>query len=97
MAPNEESQVQIDNLLCEDIEKKEVKADCDVAFDPLYKNPFTLMPREKLYIKEPWIKQCEENEVSKELELPREKIFLPFSTPFACDIDRKNAISYLMI
>ena len=46
VAPNEDSQVQIDNLLCEDIEKMEVKANCDIAFDPLYKNPFTLMPRE---------------------------------------------------
>ena len=87
VAPNEESQVQVDNLLCEDIEKKEVKVTCDIAYDPPYKNPFVLMPREKLYIKEPWIKQCGENEVSNELELPREKISLSFYTPFACDLN----------
>ena len=31
VALNEESQVQIDHLLCEDIEKKEVKVNCDIA------------------------------------------------------------------
>ena len=45
------------------------------------------MPREELYISEPWIKQCEENEVSKEFELPREKTLLSFYTPFACDLN----------
>ena len=64
--------------MCEDIEKKEVKVTCDIVCDPPYKNPFVLMPREKLYIKEPWSKQCDENEVSKELEFPREKISLSF-------------------
>ena len=28
--------------------------------------------------------------MSKKLELPRENIFLPFSTPFSCDIDKEK-------
>ena len=75
VAPKEESKVQVDNILCEFVCK------------PLYKNPFVLMPREELYIREPWTKQLEENEVPKEFELPIEKIPLSLTTSSICNLE----------